>query len=176
MNWPTDQTEKTENIAPTTKEFSVPKLIFMCYSFLDTHTGSYDSSVGTVTRQWAGWSWVRFLAQESLSVLQNVQTDAAATRPPIQWVVGVLSLEVKQPELEADHSIPSCAQVMNESSHIPIPPQPAQGQLYLYVRHAFCNICCVQAVTYFNRRFQWQKLFCKYNEFNYQHLKECWII
>ena len=84
--------------------------------------------------------------------------------------------------------------------------QPAQGQLYLYVLHEFYDISFVQATTYLNRRFQWQNLFCKYNEFNplnaelnpirylpalvgarhtvhisrirvnYQSLKECWII
>jgi hypothetical protein len=33
------------------------------------------------------------------------------TKPPIQWVPGALSLEVKQPGHEADHSPPSSAKV-----------------------------------------------------------------
>jgi hypothetical protein len=98
------------------------------------------------------------------------------TRPPIQWVVGVLSLEVKQPGHEADHSVPSCDKVMNQSSYTPIPPQPAQEQLHLYVLYEIYDISCVPALIYLNRNYQWQKLFCKYNEFNYQSLKECWII
>jgi hypothetical protein len=32
-------------------------------------------------------------------------------KPPIQWVPGTLSLGVKQPEREADHSLPSTAEV-----------------------------------------------------------------
>jgi len=35
------------------------------------------------------------------------------TRPPIQWVLGVLSLGVKRPGREADHSPPSSAEVKN---------------------------------------------------------------
>jgi hypothetical protein len=33
------------------------------------------------------------------------------TQPPIQWVPGALSLGVKQPWREADHSLPSSAEV-----------------------------------------------------------------
>jgi hypothetical protein len=32
------------------------------------------------------------------------------TQPPIQWVRGAVSLEVKQPRREADHSLPSSAE------------------------------------------------------------------
>jgi hypothetical protein len=38
------------------------------------------------------------------------------TQPPIQWVPGALSLGVKRPEREADHSPPSSAEVKNEWS------------------------------------------------------------
>jgi hypothetical protein len=33
------------------------------------------------------------------------------TQPPIPWVLGALSLEVKRPRREADHSPPSSAEV-----------------------------------------------------------------
>jgi hypothetical protein len=33
------------------------------------------------------------------------------TQPPIQWVPGALSLGVKRPEREADHTPPSSAEV-----------------------------------------------------------------
>jgi hypothetical protein len=33
------------------------------------------------------------------------------TQPPLRWVQGVLSLVVKRPGLEADHSLPSSAEV-----------------------------------------------------------------
>jgi len=88
-----------------------------------------------VIRQWAGWSWVQFLAQESLPVLQNVHNDVAAHQASHSMDIRGFSLEVKQLGHEADHSIPSCAQVMNESSYTPILPQLAKGQLYLYVLH-----------------------------------------
>jgi hypothetical protein len=39
------------------------------------------------------------------------------TQPPIQWVPGALSLGVKRPGLEADHSSPSSADVKNAWSY-----------------------------------------------------------
>jgi hypothetical protein len=41
------------------------------------------------------------------------------TQSPIQWVLGAVSLEVKQPGLEAGHSPSSSAEVMNGGA---IPP------------------------------------------------------
>jgi hypothetical protein len=68
------------------------------------------------------------------------------TQPPIQWVPGALSLGVKRPGREADHSPPSSAEVKNAWSYTSTPPirlhgvvlSKAQGQLYLY--HTM-NIC-----------------------------------
>jgi hypothetical protein len=39
------------------------------------------------------------------------RTALGPTQPPIQWVQGSLSLGVKQPVCEADHSPPSSAEV-----------------------------------------------------------------
>jgi hypothetical protein len=39
------------------------------------------------------------------------RTALGSTQPPIQWVPGALSLEVKWPCREADHSAPSSAEV-----------------------------------------------------------------
>jgi len=39
------------------------------------------------------------------------RTALGLTQPPIQWVTGALSLGVKRPEREADHSPPSSAEV-----------------------------------------------------------------
>jgi hypothetical protein len=39
------------------------------------------------------------------------RTALGPTQPPIQWVLGALSLGVKRPEREADHSPPSSAEV-----------------------------------------------------------------
>jgi hypothetical protein len=39
------------------------------------------------------------------------------TQPPVQWVLGVLSLGVKPPRREADHSPPGTAWVMRKWSY-----------------------------------------------------------
>jgi hypothetical protein len=65
------------------------------------------------------------------------------TKPPIQWITGALSLRVKRPGSEADHSPPSSAKVKERVEldfHSPNTPswhgaqlKIAQGQLYLYL-------------------------------------------
>jgi hypothetical protein len=69
------------------------------------------------------------------------RTALGPTQPPIQWVPGVLSLEVKRPGREADHSHPSsadvkeCVELYLHSSNTPswcgAQLKKAQGQLYL---------------------------------------------
>jgi hypothetical protein len=62
-----------------------------------------------------------------------------STRPPIQWIPGTLSLGVKRPGCEADHSSPSSAKVKNAWSYTSTPQYAfiawclvkAQGELYL---------------------------------------------
>jgi hypothetical protein len=43
------------------------------------------------------------------------------TQPPIQWVPGDLSLGVKWPRREADHLLPSSAEVKNARSYTSTP-------------------------------------------------------
>jgi hypothetical protein len=43
-------------------------------------------------------------------------------QPPIEWIPGALSLEVKQLRCEADHSLPSSPEVKNAWSFISTPP------------------------------------------------------
>jgi hypothetical protein len=67
------------------------------------------------------------------------------TQPPIQWVPGAISLVIKGPGREADHSPPSSAEVeecMALYLHSPNTPswcgvqlKKAQGQLYLYLTY-----------------------------------------
>jgi hypothetical protein len=67
------------------------------------------------------------------------RTALGPTKSPIQWVPGALSLGVKRPGCEADHSPPSSAEVKNAWSYTSTPTvrlhgvvlSPAQGQLYL---------------------------------------------
>jgi hypothetical protein len=61
-------------------------------------------------------------------IFSSVQTTlggggGGGTQPPIQWVLGDLSLGLKQLDREADHSSPSSTRFENEWSYvIPIPP------------------------------------------------------
>jgi hypothetical protein len=47
----------------------------------------------------------------NFSLHHRVQNGLGPTQPPIQWVPAVLSLGVKRPGREADHSFPSSAEV-----------------------------------------------------------------
>jgi hypothetical protein len=148
----------------------------MCYSYFDTHTGSNDSSAGTVTRQWAGWSWVWFLVQESLSLLQNVQNDAAAHQASHSMGSGGSFTGGKAAKTWSWPLSPILCSGYERVKLCSHTSTACTGQLHLYVLHEIYDISCVPALTYLNWRYKWQKLFCKYNEFNYQSLKECWII
>jgi hypothetical protein len=44
------------------------------------------------------------------------------TQPPIQWVLGALSLGVKRLGCEADHSVPTSAEVKNTWIYTSTPP------------------------------------------------------
>jgi hypothetical protein len=52
-----------------------------------------------------------YWALQDFSLLHSIQTGSGAHQPPIQWVLGAISLGVKRQEREADHSPPSCAEV-----------------------------------------------------------------
>jgi hypothetical protein len=45
-----------------------------------------------------------------------------STQPPIQWVPGALSLGVKRPGREANHSLPTSAEVKKMWIYTPTPP------------------------------------------------------
>jgi len=53
------------------------------------------------------------------------------TQPPIQWVTGVLSLGVKRPGREANHSPPSSAEIKNACGYISTPQ---------YTFKAWCSV------------------------------------
>jgi len=62
-------------------------------------------------------------------------TALGSTQPPIQWVKGTLSMEVKLPGREADHSPPSCAEVkecVERYLHSPNMPSWLGAQLKKY--------------------------------------------
>jgi len=47
----------------------------------------------------------------NFSVHHGIQTGSGSTQPPIQWIPGAISLGVKWPGREADHSPPSSDKV-----------------------------------------------------------------
>jgi hypothetical protein len=49
--------------------------------------------------------------RKELSLLLFATVDLLPTQPPIQWVPGALSPRAKRPGREADHSLPSSAEV-----------------------------------------------------------------
>jgi hypothetical protein len=60
-------------------------------------------------------------------VTTESRSDLGPTQPPIEWVPGVLSLWVKLPGREADHSPPSSAEVKNAWSCTSAPQIPLHG-------------------------------------------------
>jgi len=56
-----------------------------------------------------------------------------SSQPPIQWVQGALSLGVKRPEREPDHSLPFSAKLKNAWSYTSTP------------QYAFMAWCSVKA-------------------------------
>jgi hypothetical protein len=85
-------------------------------------------------------SRVQFPAGLGIFLFTTVsRTALGPIQPPIQWVPGGLSLGVKRPGREADHSPPSSAEVKNAWSYNSTPQYvfmawcsvKAQGQLYL---------------------------------------------
>jgi hypothetical protein len=76
--------------------------------------GSWDRSVDVVIRLRAGRTGFDSRRGLQIFLLATASIPALApTQPPVQWVSGVLSKEVKQPGREADHSPTSSAEVKN---------------------------------------------------------------
>jgi hypothetical protein len=93
-------------------------LIFMRFK-------SRDSSVGIAL----GYGWtigvLGFDSWQGLGIFLFTTASRTAlepTQPPIQWVTGTLSLELKQRGREADHLPPTSAKVKNAWSCISTPP------------------------------------------------------
>jgi hypothetical protein len=89
----------------------------------------------------AEWSGVRLLAGLGIFLFTIVSRPALKpTQPPIQWVLGALSLGIKRPGREADHSPPSsdevkeCVEVYLHSPNTPSRPcaQLKQGDNFIF--------------------------------------------
>jgi hypothetical protein len=75
-----------------------------------------------------------FETQQWLGIFFTTMSRPALgpTQPPSQWVPGALSLGVKRPGHEADHSPPSCAEVKNAWSYTSTPPIRLRGMVLSY--------------------------------------------
>jgi hypothetical protein len=87
------------------------------------HDGRIHSHHGTRSQYCHHWNQVSFNSRLGLAIFPTTasRTALGPTQPPIQWVPGALSLEVKRQGREADHSPPSSAEV-NEWSYTSTPP------------------------------------------------------
>jgi hypothetical protein len=84
-----------------------------------------NSSVGIVLGYWLDDRvvGVRFPAGLGIFLFDTVSGPALGpTQPPIQWVSLALSLGLKQPGCEVDHSLPSSAEVKNAWGYTCTPP------------------------------------------------------
>jgi hypothetical protein len=81
-------------------------------------------ATGWMIRAWSpGRGWEIFLLTTASRLVLG------PTKPPIQWVSGALSLGVKRPVPEADHSPPSSAEVKNAWSYTSTPPILLHGMV-----------------------------------------------
>jgi hypothetical protein len=77
----------------------------------------------------AGWSGVSVLAgARNFSLHHRVRTGSVGlTQSPVQWIPGTLSLRVKRPGRETDHTPPFSAEVKNAWSYTSTPPVRLHG-------------------------------------------------
>jgi hypothetical protein len=104
------------------------------YSCMVDNSQSYP---GTGTAQWystglrARISGVRVLVRAGIFFFFTTASRPALepTRPPIQWTPEALSLGVKRPVREAEHSPPSSAEVKVAWSYTSTPPICLHGEV-----------------------------------------------
>jgi hypothetical protein len=91
-------------------------------------------------RRVKGWkTGVRFPAgAKDFSHLQSVETRPGTTYSPIQWFLGALSLGIKWPKREANHSPPFSAEDKNNWSMSPM-LQAGRSRVWFPMRWIFFN-------------------------------------
>jgi hypothetical protein len=96
----------------------------------------------TVIRRATGWT-IGVLGFDSRRRLGIVifttvsRTALGPTQPTTQWVPGAISLGVKRPGCEADHSPPSSAEVKNAWSYTSTPQYVFMA--WCLVKQLYCN-------------------------------------
>jgi hypothetical protein len=122
-------------------EAARPSLV-SCLQMFIQHIHSYSSYLEVISyiraviaqlvQHWATGRTIRVLGFDSwqglgIFLFTTVSRMALGLTQPIQWVPGALSLGVKRPEREADHSPPSSAKVRNAWSYTSTPPLRLHG-------------------------------------------------
>jgi hypothetical protein len=126
-------------LKPTIIKFLFQLLSLLCYATCSVHITFTDTlrdwacfiysevlrnkliTISVCVRWATGWT-VGVLGFDSRRVLgiflftTASRTALGPTQPPIQWVSGALSLGVKRPGLESDHSLPSIVEVKDSLS------------------------------------------------------------
>lgn len=77
---------------------------------------------------WLHWSQLDFRQEQQTHLSSKTSRQALKpTQPPIQWAWEALSLGVKSPGHEADHSLKSISKTMNEWGYTSNPPTDLHG-------------------------------------------------
>jgi hypothetical protein len=98
---------------------SLSTLSLLFITVTDTSRGS---SVSIVAGVWAGRRWFDSRQVQGVFILVTASSlILGPSQPPIQRVPGALSLVVRQPGREADHSPPASAKVKNVWSYTSTP-------------------------------------------------------
>jgi hypothetical protein len=122
-------------------ELLLPRFFSYLYAIV-TYSRSWDSSVGIALGY--GLDDRGFKSRQELGMFPFTTTSRPAlgpTQSPVKWIPGSLSLGIKRPEHEADHSPPSSTEVKNVWSYTSTPQYAfmewcsvkAQEHLYLYL-------------------------------------------
>jgi hypothetical protein len=90
--------------------FSYQNVVFICHSHISVGIKTDYGLEGRLSNRGRGKIFLFSTASRSA---------LGPNQPPVQWVSGAVSPEVKRPGLEADHSPPSSAEVKNGEA---IPP------------------------------------------------------
>jgi hypothetical protein len=108
-----------------------------------SHLSELGTSVSIKAKLEAGRPWFNSPQGQLCPFLSATASRFALgpTQPPIQWVPGAVIPEVKQPGLEADHSLPFSAKVKNAWNYTPIP------------QYVFMAWCLVKHRDYINFAF-----------------------
>jgi len=79
---------------------------------LSSNPGHSECNAITQTISKKEWATFSIIFPVGIFLFITVSRTALdPTQPPIQWIPGSLSLGAKRAECEADHSLPSCAEI-----------------------------------------------------------------